>query len=139
MWETAASSPGQPYPAWSSQAALGGTGLAPRGNSIIAAAAIGAQPIASYTALDAATVSNIMDNTPFFNLCAMVPNPVIGYNHALPNCDSAPIISRAMGIALLIDDIQTAINAVKASTKGSVTQAQFDTLIKAQLTKMGIL
>ncbi len=142
MWhmrEGAASSLSQQYPAWSPQTSLGYIGLAARGNSIIAATLTGTQPIASYTALDAATIYDIINNALFFNTCLANPTPLIGFNHMLPSCDGIPIISRAMGIALLIDDIQTAINAVKASTKGSVTQAQFDTLIKAQLKKMGIL
>jgi hypothetical protein len=144
MWETAASSSAQPYPAWSAQAPLGGTGSAVRGNSIIAAAATGAQSIASYTALDAATVSDIINTKSFFDPCFPTPNGAfIGFSHPLPSgkCDSdgGPFISRAMGIALLIDDIQTAIATVKASTTGSVTQAQFDKLVKTQLAKMGIL
>jgi len=139
MWETAASSSGQPYPVWTSQAALGGVGSAPRGNSIIATAITSANPIASYTALDAATIYDIIGNAPFFETCSTFPTPTIGFNHPLPDCNNVPMISRAMGIALLIDDIQTAIASVKASTTGSVTQAQFDALIKAQLTKMGIL
>ncbi len=145
MWEMAASSSRQPYPAWSSQMPLDKEiAIAPRGNSIIALASTGARPVASYTVLDAATISDIMSNVQFFSACSP---PVIGYNHTLPACGniipgvipSGPVISRGMGIALLIDDIQTAINAVKAANTGAVTQAQFDALIKTQLTKMGIL
>jgi hypothetical protein len=143
MWETTASSSAQPYPAWSPQASLVGVALAPRGNSIIATTATGAQPIASYAALDAATVSDIINTKLFFGLCFPTPNSAfIGFSHPLPSgkcdIDGGPLISRGMGIALLLDDIQTAIAAVKASTTGSVTQAQFDKLVKMQLAKMGV-
>ncbi len=137
--ETATSSPQQLYPAWTPQTSLRGLGTAPRGNTIVAFAATGAQPIASYNTLDAATIYRIIGNAPFLNLCLANPMPVIGFGHRVASCYGMPIISRAMGIALLQDDIQTAITAVKANTKGSVTQAQFDALIKAQLQKMGIL
>lgn len=141
MTETTTSSPAQPYPSWSYPTALQESiCLAPRGNSIIAETHAGSRPIASYTVLDAATVSDIINQAPYFDTCTeTTAGPMIGFNHVLPTCDNAPAISRAMGIALLIDDIQVAIDTIKTSTAGSVTQVQFDVLIKAQLKKMGIL
>jgi hypothetical protein len=141
LWETAASSSATPYPNWSPQASIGGD--AARGNSLIAKAITGSQPIAAYAAPDAATIFYIIGRVPYSSSCAANPSPHIGFYHPVPNCngvsDNVYPITPAMGIALLEDDIQSAIDAVKASNTGSATQAQFDALVKAQLVKMGIL